>query len=287
MAVGKGMTLDIPTVLLAVYIVYAIFGIGMTGLLFSVAIGLILYGIVDSWAVLVAGIILSGLVWKVFLSNRFRLNEGFAAGSSTKTVPIYKQSASEISKRIQSIQRKEEPTGFLSSSFVEGFADAGAVGSGKPDAGSEKAKESFETAAGSSAPASTNAPSVTSELIKALPKDQPTAAVPPMVKESSASGQKTVQNFTNGGSQDGIFKLGSLPAETSGGFHIDAGTTLLNAMNSLKPDQIEAMTTDTKKLLETQKSLMGMLQSMKPMLNDGKQLMETFQEMFGNQKMGL
>jgi hypothetical protein len=40
------------------------------------------------------------------------------------------------------------------------------------------------------------------------------------------------------------------------------------------------MTEDTQKLMETQKNLMGMLGAMKPMLQDGKQMMETFGTMF-------
>ena len=42
------------------------------------------------------------------------------------------------------------------------------------------------------------------------------------------------------------------------------------------------MTDDTRKLIETQKNLMGMLSTMKPMLQDGKQMMTNFQEMFGS-----
>jgi hypothetical protein len=56
---------------------------------------------------------------------------------------------------------------------------------------------------------------------------------------------------------------------------------VLNALNALKPDQVAAMTSDTKQLIDTQKSLMGLLQQMSPMLNEGKQMMETFQGMFG------
>lgn len=77
------------------------------------------------------------------------------------------------------------------------------------------------------------------------------------------------------------FTLGEIPSQSKKGPHIDAGSTLIKAIQGLNPDQINAMTTDTKQLIETQKSLMGMLGTMKPMLNDGKQLMETFQEMFG------
>jgi len=77
------------------------------------------------------------------------------------------------------------------------------------------------------------------------------------------------------------FKLGEIPSQVKNGPHIDAASTLVKAINSLNPDQIKAMSKDTQQLIETQKSLMGMLGSMKPMLNDGKELMDTFQERFG------
>ena len=79
------------------------------------------------------------------------------------------------------------------------------------------------------------------------------------------------------------FKLGEIPAQVKNGPHIDASSTLMKALENLKPDQIQAMTKDTQQLIDTQKSLMGMLSSMKPMLNDGKELMSTFQQMFGDQ----
>ena len=60
-----------------------------------------------------------------------------------------------------------------------------------------------------------------------------------------------------------------LPSENDDkGFHLDAGTTFLNAYKALKPDQISAMTKDTQELLATQKSLMGMLDSFGPLLKD-------------------
>lgn len=79
------------------------------------------------------------------------------------------------------------------------------------------------------------------------------------------------------------FKLGEIPSQVKNGPHIDASSTLMKAIHSLNPEQINAMTKDTKQLIETQKSLMGMLGTMKPMMNDGKELMETFQQMFGKQ----
>jgi hypothetical protein len=77
------------------------------------------------------------------------------------------------------------------------------------------------------------------------------------------------------------FKLGEIPKQTKGGPHIDASSTLIKAIQGLNPDQISAMTKDTQQLMDTQKSLMGMLSSMKPMMKDGKELMETFEQMFG------
>jgi hypothetical protein len=77
------------------------------------------------------------------------------------------------------------------------------------------------------------------------------------------------------------FKLGEIPDQVKNGPHIDAGSTLIKAIQGLNPDQINAMTKDTKQLIETQKSLMNMLGTMKPMMNDGKELMNTFQQMFG------
>lgn len=65
-------------------------------------------------------------------------------------------------------------------------------------------------------------------------------------------------------------------------FHLDAGTTFLNAYKSLKPDQISAMTKDTQELMQTQKQLMSTLQTLKPLITDGKQMMDMFQGYFGS-----
>jgi len=79
------------------------------------------------------------------------------------------------------------------------------------------------------------------------------------------------------------FKLGEIPSQVKNGPHIDAGSTLIKAIQGLNPDQVNAMNKDTQQLIETQKSLMNMLGTMKPMMQDGKELMDTFQQMFGQQ----
>lgn len=76
-----------------------------------------------------------------------------------------------------------------------------------------------------------------------------------------------------------------LPSESDDkGYHLDSGTTFLNAYKSLKPDQIAAMTKDTQELMATQKNLMSTLEALKPMLSDGQNMMNMFGSFFGGQK---
>jgi len=121
--------------------------------------------------------------------------------------------------------------------------------------------------AGSSTPAPAATKGATAKQIseKVPPANQPADLV-----------QDGFENKPDGG----LFKLGVIPTDEKGGFHIDSGTSVLNALKSLKPDQISAMTQDTKQLIETQKTLMNMLQSFKPMMSEGKEMMDTFQQMF-------
>lgn len=80
---------------------------------------------------------------------------------------------------------------------------------------------------------------------------------------------------------NGLFKLGRLPTESKSGPYVDTGSTISNALKSLKPEQIKEMTRDTQQLLETQKNLMEMLKTFAPMISEGKEMMHTFNGMFG------
>lgn len=76
-----------------------------------------------------------------------------------------------------------------------------------------------------------------------------------------------------------------LPSESDDkGFHLDSGTTFMNAYKALKPEQIAAMTKDTQELMATQKNLMSTLEALKPMLSDGQNMMNMFGSFFGGQK---
>lgn len=70
-------------------------------------------------------------------------------------------------------------------------------------------------------------------------------------------------------------------------YHLDAGTTFLNAYKSLNPDQISAMTKDTQDLINTQKQLMSTLTSLKPLITDGKAMMQQFSGLMGGEGAGL
>lgn len=264
---------------LTLYVLYALGSIGMTGLLFSFAIGLIVSGLDYDFELTAASIILSGLLWKVLFDRKKESFVGEPVGDG--------QSVKAIAKKIQEITRKDvfEPTGVLSSSFAEGFADANTTNT---NGGVTNETAVNTQATGNSVPASTSDPSATQNLAAILPSANTAASSTPPSQQTpsqpnGANAQPTVSGFTDPKS-DGMFKLGSIPSDVAGGPHIDVGTTLMNALNSLKPDQVKQMTDDTRKLMETQKSLMSMLQTMKPMIQDGREMMSTFSDMFGDKK---
>ena len=63
--------------------------------------------------------------------------------------------------------------------------------------------------------------------------------------------------------------------------HVDVGTTILHAYRNLTPEQIGGMRRDTKELMGLQKELMGSLSEMKPAIEQGAELLQTFSQFFG------
>jgi hypothetical protein len=85
----------------------------------------------------------------------------------------------------------------------------------------------------------------------------------------SATGLPAIASVPHAEAFQGAPKLVKLPSESDDkGVHLDAGTTFLNAYKMLKPDQIEAMTKDTQDLLQTQRSLVSMLDTFAPLMAD-------------------
>ncbi len=235
---------------LGVYLIYGLTSMPFIGILLSMAIGLLAFGTTESTETAVALTIIVGIFYTlVYKSGSVPVKEGFNTDTSEQIVA-----------RVAEIKKEKEVQGVYASNFVEGFADVATDASGNQAPPTTTSAESHPASASGSGDAGSG--------IK--PPSPPALA------------QATTQGFKGDSGTDKQFKLGVIPSDDKGGYHIDQGTTIVNALNALKPDQIQAMTQDTQKLIETQKSLMSMLGTMKPMLQDGKQMMQNFQEMFGN-----
>lgn len=245
---------------LVVYILYGIMTMPFPFFLLSVAAGLLSYGITESVEITAALTILTGAM-SILISN-YKRKEPFM----NQTNPV------QIAQRLKTVERHQQkaPVGVYASGYVEGFQDVSenTVQSSATQAPTPTPQQPSTSA--ESKPASANAP---------VKQTQAVPAAAAVTQAAKTNGFKDI----SAPSQDGLFKLGVLPEEGKGGFHIDQGTTVLNALNALKPDQVKQMSDDTQKLIDTQKSLMMMLGSMKPMLADGKQLIDSFNQMFGPQ----
>ncbi len=270
------LTQGVSTLLLLVYILYGFFALPFAGFILSLAVGMLSYGFLESCELAVAFTILTGVVYSLISRAgaasalaKVATKEGFVTGNT--------DGSEKIAKRVERIYKANVgPHGVYASAFVEGFADASETSVDGQLQAVMKDKPAEESA--ESKPASATAPSTAGSGI------EPPSPPPVAAKVPKAETQGGTQGF-RGAPDDAQFKLGVLPEEKKDGYHIDTGTTVINALNALKPDQIQAMSADTQKLIETQKSLMSMLSSMKPMLQDGKQMMDTFQQMFGNNQM--
>lgn len=306
------LTQGVSLIILAIYVLYSLFALPFSGFLLSVAAGMISFGISENFESTVAIVLLVGVLFSLVMQTGYvkgaaavMKKEGFTDGTGKivdrvqqlrtgKYTEGFLDGAEKISHRVERIKKattQGQPRGVYASAFVEGFADAS--GNDVPPAatsGESKPATPGTTGAGSGIPPAAP-PSAASTMT--MP-----AVVPPVAQASgstlaatgslaslpAAPGANTTSGFRSGGSTPpGQFKLGEIPDEKdTGGFHIDQGTTVLNALNALKPDQVKKMSEDTQRLIDTQKSLMSLLGTMKPMLSDGRQMLDTFQQMFGN-----
>jgi hypothetical protein len=258
--------------LLVVYVVYGMFKIPLLEYGSSLVIGGIVYGVTKSVEFGVLAVLLANLLLPLFRSS----TEGFAdksPASKAKGSPTSKAKGSPTSKAKAQVEdeAEDEPSAEpeLGAEDEEPSEAAGLESETIKDAGNTGLSAPVFT--GSSTPASAKTKPAKAKKISETD-------LPPV--NQPADLMKDGFEDTSGKPSSGLFKLGEIPTDEKGGFHIDAGTSVLNALKSLKPDQISAMTQDTKQLIETQKSLMGMLQSFKPMMSEGKEMMDTFQQMF-------
>lgn len=256
-------TRRVSIVVLVLYILYGIFNVALTTFVLSLAIFGILYGMTESLEYGVLGLLTTSLVVPFFNTT----NEGFADAPSASEESPKEETAKEESPKEDSASEDSANPKVKSTSMK---SVSGVASSSVSDAEEMNPSQSqMQTFTGSSTPASADPPAASVDKISE-------SGVPPANMPASLA-----DGFENKG-EGGLFKLGKIPTDEKGGFHIDTGTSVLNALKSLKPDQISAMTQDTKQLIETQKTLMNMLQSFKPMMSEGKEMMDTFQQMFSS-----
>jgi DNA-binding transcriptional regulator YiaG len=67
--------------------------------------------------------------------------------------------------------------------------------------------------------------------------------------------------------------------------HMDLGSTWLKAYSKLSPDAVKSMREDTKELMQTQKELMGTLNTLGPSVKEGLAMLDSFKKYFGGNGM--
>ena len=288
-------TYFIAVIALIIYTGYIVSVQGVAGLLLSVAIGLIAAAFLDSVEYLTAIIILTGLAYSMYAKRTpivvVAKKEGFKVGEGEGTGP-------EIVSRVVAMDPPRPPRRVspVLSAGCEGFEDISTGSTDTPPPTSEgtstpastasvtKPKQTDQEAAAVVSANATPANSVAMTGVQ--PVADPSAATnagTPAGSAGLASAAMTppaVAGF-QGQKNTGLFKLGEMPSEQKSGPFVDVASTMNKAMGSLNTDQMAAMTAESKSLMETQKNLLAMLQSMKPVLNDGRQLLDTFSGIFG------
>lgn len=246
----------ISLALLCITALYIMIYAGVTGLLFCSAVGLLVAAFVDQLELVAAATVLFALFYLFYLKRFLKKMEPF-------------QNQAEITSRLNDMSAKFRPAAQSLSNTskgpagvydpaIEGFQDA------RPNADKEGAPS-----ASSSASTALTANQVAPDQVNAV-----TAAL-------SGKSDKEVEDEETKSATGTLFKAGQMPSENMGGPKLDAGKTIMKAMESFDSDTVTSMTGDTQKLLDTQKQLMGMLTQMRPVLADGKELLQTFSGMFG------
>jgi hypothetical protein len=253
------LTYQISCVMLVITGIYTLVYSGITGLLMTSAVSLLAAAFINEFEVIASIAVMFALFYTMFLKRFMRKYEPFTDKEVVKWVGDTQRGYQQTPQQMKNPRR--EPAGCYDPS-IEGFADAPqapAVPSDKKDGESKSSTAAPVATAATNAVASTKV----SSGVEKFENDKKTATE----EFKSATG--------------GLFKLGEMPSEHKDGPHLDAGKTIMQSMSSFDPQAISAMTQDTKKLLETQKGLMSMLNQMRPVLADGRELLSTFSGMFG------
>ena len=256
-------------VLFTLYFLYGMVKIPFLEYIVCLSIGAVIYGITRCIEFGVLGRLIANLILPMFRSSK----EGFADKSGTADKSGSADKSADAKEKATPLSSLEPSDNDNSSGETSAKADSSAKAEKAPVTGITHTDAALQGDTSKSFSASSTPASANTTPIKV--KKISEKGVPP----ANQPADLIADGFED---KTGLFKLGQVPTDEKGGFHIDAGTSVLNALKSLKPDQISAMTQDTKQLIETQKTLMNMLQSFKPMMSEGKEMMDTFQQMFSS-----
>jgi hypothetical protein len=262
------LTYHISLVIIVITALYTLVYSGLTGLLLCSSITLITAAFFEDFEIVTAITVIFALFYTTFLKRYLQKLEPFTDKEILSRLDKMKNSYHPVQQNINT--NTGQPAGCYNPS-IEGFADAGTAGATE--------KKDGQPSQSTSAPAK-QGNGVDSDAAKKVAEN---------VKKVD---EKTKNGFTDVSTEEfksatgGLFKLGEMPSEHKDGPHLDAGKTIMQSMASFDPKAISSMTDDTKKLLETQKSLMSMLNQMRPVLADGRELLSTFSGMFGGNANG-
>jgi len=257
----NNLTYNISLVIIIITALYTLVYSGLTGLLLCSSVTLISAAFLEQFEIIVAVSVIFSLFYIYYLRRILRKFEPFQNQDNAQTivgrVGKMKDSYHQVSQNLK--DTRLEPAGVYDPA-VEGFEDI------QPQVPKEGESQH-----------SSSAPAKRANEVDPKQAQEVTSAVHESKKKTDGEiANEEFQSATNT-----LFKVGKMPSENMDGPKLDAGSTLIKAMESFKPDQINSMTADTKSLLETQKALMGMLTQMRPVLADGKELLQTFSGMFG------
>jgi hypothetical protein len=257
----NNLTYNISLSILVIAALYTLLYSGITGLLLCSSVTLIAAAFVGQFEIIAAISVIFALFYTIFLKGYLRKLEPFqnedTASSIVDRLDKMKKGYHQTPQSLQDMRL--EPAGVYDPA-VEGFQD---IQPAVPKEGESQQ--------------SSSAPAKRMNEVDATQVTEVTSAV----QEAKKKTDSDITNDEFQSATNSLFKIGKMPSENADGPKLDSGSTLLKAMESFKPEQVNAMTDDTKKLLETQKSLMSMLTQMRPVLADGKELLQTFSGMFG------
>jgi hypothetical protein len=245
---SNSLTYILSILALLSYFGYIVMLHGTVGFLVSVAIFLLLSSVLDHLEHITIGLLIIGLSLSIYVKTKGAMigpvKEGF---EETATLPVEEEKEKEPAPTKPAVAPSDTTVSTPAAPTPTPAIDVAAITKG--------VQEAMAT-------------------IKSSKADSQGAA-----QDSTASKAGEADGFQEPSA--GLFKLGELPSEMKKGPFVDVASTMSKAMSSLNPDQIANMTAESQSLLDTQKNLMGMLQSMKPVLQDGRQLLDTFSGIFG------